>query len=47
MISNYPAKYNESLPFPQRVVIAAHLMAWIGSEAEIPITLNYIIIYCI
>jgi hypothetical protein len=30
MISNYPAKYNEPMPFSQRVIIAAHLLAWIG-----------------
>jgi hypothetical protein len=26
-IGNYPAKYNEPLPFSQRVVIAARLLA--------------------
>jgi len=47
IISNYPAKYNEPLPFSQRVAIAAHLLARIGAGAEIQRTLNYIKTYCI
>jgi hypothetical protein len=31
MIINYPVKYNEPLPFSQRIIIAVHLLAWIGS----------------